>query len=88
MTRAIATPSPAATDHRTAAAEPGWLAEPACCCSCRPRFCVQVPLPGRAEPADLLLCGYHLQISLGRLAEAGAWVYDARNRRVNPADWI
>jgi hypothetical protein len=87
MTSAIATPNPPATDLRSAAV-PAWLAEPACCCRCQPRFCVQVPLPGRAEPADLLLCAYHLQVSLGRLAEVGAWVYDARNRRLNPADWI
>lgn len=72
----------------TAPAEPGWLVEPACCCRCQPRFCAQVPRPGRAEPADLLLCAYHLQVSLGRLAEVGAWVYDARNRRLSPADWL
>ena len=67
--------------------EPAWLAEPACCCHCRPRFCVLLPLRGADSTADLLLCAYHLQVSLARLAAAGAWVVDARNRRLNPADW-
>jgi hypothetical protein len=73
---------------RTMPAEPGWLAELACCCPCRPRFRVQIPAPDRDQTSDLLLCGYHLQISLARLAALGAWLYDARNRRLNPADWV
>ena len=88
MTSAIATPRPPTADLLATAAQPGWLDESACCCPCRPRFCVRIPLSGHGQPADLLLCGYHLQISLGRLAEVGAWVHDARNRRLNPADWL
>jgi hypothetical protein len=84
--RAIA--APGTTELRPVPAEPGWLAEPACCCHCRPRFCVQVPLAGSDQPGDLLLCAYHLQVSLARLAEIGAWVYDARNRRLSPSDWL
>jgi hypothetical protein len=89
MTSEVRAMTPAGTaELRTMPAEPGWLTEPADCCRCRPRFCAQVPLAGRDEPADLLLCAYHLQISLARLAEIGAWVYDARNRRLSPTDWL
>jgi len=74
-------------DPWSAQTEPAWLTEPACCCHCRPRYCVLIPLPGTGDTADLLLCAYHLQLSLRRLAAVGAWVVDARNRRLDPADW-
>ncbi len=78
---AIAGP-PAATLPRPA--EPAWLAEPACCCNRGPRFCVRLP----TAAAELLLCPCHLQISLPRLAELGAWIHDARDRLLFPADWL
>ena len=81
-------PAPSLEAPSTRPAEPDWLTEPACCCACRPRFCVWVPLPGADSAVDLLLCAYHLQASLPRLAVVGAWVDDARNRRLSPADWI
>lgn len=71
-----------------ASSEPEWLTEPACCCPSRPRFQVLVPTAGSADVTDLLLCGHHLQASLPRLAEIGAWVVDQRNRRLAPADWL
>jgi hypothetical protein len=69
------------------AGEPGWLAEPACCCPSQPRFRVLMPVPGALADTDLLLCGHHFRISRLRLAELGALVYDRCDEPLSPAAW-
>jgi hypothetical protein len=49
----------------------------ACCCPARPVVKVMMPpVPGRAHPVDLWLCGHHYRASLAALYAAGATVED------------
>ena len=63
-------------------AGPGWATDPcvparACCCPARPMVKVMMPpVPGRAHPVDLWLCGHHYRASLASLLAAGAIVED------------
>ena len=63
-------------------AGPEWATDPcvparACCCPARPMVKVMMPpVPGRAHPIDLWLCGHHYRASLAALRAAGATVED------------
>lgn len=47
----------------------------ACCCPAKPRFKVTMPAAGgRAQPADLWLCGHHYRASRVTLVLANAQV--------------
>jgi hypothetical protein len=55
----------------------------ACCCPARPVVrVIMPPAAGRADPADLWLCGHHYRASLEALSAAGAIVEDL----TGPAD--
>ena len=59
----------------------------ACCCGARPAVAVIMPpVPGRARPADLLLCGHHYRANQLALAGTGAEAFTLAGAAVAAAD--
>ena len=59
----------------------------ACCCGARPAVAVIMPpVPGRARPADLLLCGHHYRANQLALAGTGAEVFTLAGAAVAAGD--
>jgi hypothetical protein len=65
--------------------EPGRIADPADCCSGRPRYRACLSSTGVGPGRELILCGHHYRASRDGLAAAGARVFDAHGRPVPDA---